>query len=179
MRYFKISSDHFESWIQFTEAEDNEYLAKLDASSLTPHSSKPPLKASWIEGAKKEQKWLDTHLYSPVFLVLSLKAAQLLDEFFGGNGFFIATKGLKDNYTIYNVTNVISNAFDWTDSDVKGDKSHLSKINTAAIFEDKIQGSHIFKLAESRVDIFVSESFKNKVENCNLTGFIFEEVSLL
>ena len=179
MRYFEMNADHHEKWVQFSHKEDMAHLVTLDASTSTDCIPQSTLRINWIEGDDQEKKWLDMHMCSPVFSVLSLKAAECLEEFFEPNGFLISTKGLNDNYTIYNVTTVITGAFDWNKSDIKGNHNHLSEINKAALYKEKIRDTHIFKLAESRVDVFVSEIFKNKVEQCGLSGFIFEDVILL
>lgn len=178
MRYFTLNSNHSEKWICFSEEKQQAHLIKLDMTSSKDASHQTKIKIDWIEEGGEEEKWLDIHTCSPIFSVMSLKAENCLRKFLKPNGFLISTIGLKNNYVIYNVTTVLENALDWDSSKINGDRNHLSQIHTAALYKNKIQDTHIFKIGESRVDIFVSEEFKNEVEKYKLTGFVFKEIIL-
>lgn len=90
----------------------------------------------------------------------------------------------KKKVHISNVVNITCqfNVLDWEKSDLitwEDDPKYIKFIRTLVIDISKLDTSiDIFRLAESKNYIIVSERFKNKIEERNLKGFGFCKIEL-
>ncbi len=126
----------------------------------------------------KVHKFGDIHTYAPDLLLLSKKAATIFQNRLDLKMTSIDIVGLDGKYALFDVTDIITGAFDWKLSDYIGNRKHLSMIKKAVLRYDKIEGRNLFKLKEDRVSMFVSEEFKRIIEKHKLTGFDFKGVGL-
>ena len=88
---------------------------------------------------------------------------------------------LKCEYGEYYLINIITvlNCIDYEHAKYKmfSDQKRIMRFETYSFFEDKINQTHIFKIIDEPVrKPFVSDTFKNAVEEAGLTGFRFELV---
>lgn len=92
----------------------------------------------------------------------------------------VIVEDCKINYFQINVIEIKDDALDFEKSEFKywehaPDKIHYTK--KFVFKENKLRNATIFKLkVDHYTNIFVTDIFKNKAHECNLKGFIFEEV---
>ena len=79
---------------------------------------------------------------------------------------------------ILNITNIVDGV-DYTKSQVKyfPDGKRVLRFIKLAFIEEKVRGSHIFKIVENKItSTYVSDEFRQRILDNNLTGFKFELV---
>lgn len=98
----------------------------------------------------------------------------------------ISIRNIKNNTELigYNVANVITvlDALDLENSKYdlfELDDEKILSVEKYALKGCKIKDYNIFKLKDDTIPTFVSEEFKNKVEENNFTGFQFLEVKVV
>jgi hypothetical protein len=91
------------------------------------------------------------------------------------------TQNVLNTYYICNILNVVPDALNlehstyFTINTTKTGEVHV--IMKYAVNQDKLKSEHIFKLPENyNIPLFVSEVFKKKVKEKNITGLDFLEV---
>ncbi|EAI6245753.1 hypothetical protein CCX00_06710, partial [Campylobacter jejuni] len=57
-----------------------------------------------------------------------------------------------------------------------GDNDEYLSITKAVLKKSKLDGSHIFRIKDDEVPVFVSSEFRKIVRENNLLGFSFSEV---
>jgi hypothetical protein len=85
------------------------------------------------------------------------------------------------NYKVANVITVID-ALDLDNSvyDIfELDDEKIFSIEKYGLKKDIVDGYNIFKLKDDTIPIFVSEKFKNTIDNSKMTGFEFLEVKVI
>lgn len=83
--------------------------------------------------------------------------------------------GLAGTINIITVLNCID--YEHAKYKMFSDQKRIMRFETYSFFEDKINQTHIFKIIDEPVrKPFVSDTFKNAVEEAGLTGFRFELV---
>ena len=107
---------------------------------------------------------------------LSLKAKQCLHDLIRDYGEFLPLETEVGDYEYFNVTKVIDsfnrNIAKFTYFPDGGEYQILKY----SFHKDRINNIPIFKDESKLYDIFISEEFKQRYEECGLTGAIFEEV---
>ncbi|WP_297422739.1 DUF1629 domain-containing protein [Clostridium sp.] len=91
------------------------------------------------------------------------------------------TNEINNTYKVANVITVLD-ALDLKNSKYdlfELDDEKILSVEKYALKRDKIKDYNIFKLKDDTIPTFVSEEFKNKVEENNLTGFQFLEVRVI
>ncbi|MCL2082681.1 MAG: hypothetical protein FWH04_05550 [Oscillospiraceae bacterium] len=88
---------------------------------------------------------------------------------------------IDDTYMVANVIDIVD-AFDLKKSKHKtirayGEKIHM--VEDYALREKSLEGHHIFKLKGETIPTFVSEKFKDTLQQNNIMGFAFLEVKLV
>ena len=79
---------------------------------------------------------------------------------------------------ILNITNIVD-AVDYTKAQVKyfPDGKRVLRFIKLAFVEEKVRDNHIFKLVEKKLtSVYVSDEFRQRILDNNLTGFKFELV---
>lgn len=79
---------------------------------------------------------------------------------------------------ILNITNIVD-AVDYKKSQAKyfSDGKRVLRFIKLAFIEEKVRGNHIFKLVERKLtSVYVSDEFRQRIIDNNLTGFKFELV---
>lgn len=87
----------------------------------------------------------------------------------------------KNNAYILNVLSVIEGAIDFEKSVFgifKVEEIEITSFRKHVLKADIISGTHIFRLKEDPLAIFVSEQIKDLIDNSKLKGFDYLEVSL-
>jgi hypothetical protein len=84
----------------------------------------------------------------------------------------------KDEYFIANVLGMVDalnlENSDYSVMDLDGKK--IYSVRKYAVAEDKINNKNLFKLKEDEIPLFVSETFKQLVEESSITGCEFLEI---
>ena len=115
-------------------------------------------------------------------IALKDKALNFLKPILNDNVEFLPLEYEEDeNLTIMNVLNLVD-GLDYEKSEFNYFIYNPSKIMNCkkyAFKPDVVKGHHIFKIPETfsiRVDIFISDELKQKIENSGLKGFKFIEM---
>lgn len=174
MRYFCLRSDAIE--FRWAVPASSDVIHKLNQARGQPlGSSIEPIPLQWIPETSDLPISDYPHL-GPLLGCYSEKAVTALRRFLENGGELLSCEGLDMHFAVFNCTTIVSHAFDWDRSIVIGDKTHLSKIERASIRINDVNGAHIFRLAESTTDHFVSEEFRRAAFEAELSGMLFKEV---
>ena len=128
----------------------------------------------WLLVSKKFEH-LTSELIKDSVQYLPVKVKNMIDE-----------NEITD-YTVINVTDMVQDIIDYEKSDTykyiskrpDGTEFEDISIRKYAFFKDKLEGRHMFSLAEHKYGaVFVSEALKKIVEDNKMTGFDFYEVKL-
>lgn len=111
------------------------------------------------------------------FLIFSESAFDALNDILAprGNILPVITDSKKKNYVGYYPTNVLSGCFDMETSVYKKYPLGL-KIDKPVLIAANISDDYIFTIEEDISRIFVTENFKQRVEEAGLLGFDFSVV---
>jgi len=110
--------------------------------------------------------------------VFSERAVKCLRPMLEPNGELLPLNSDLGKYWVFNVQTKCA-ALDVNRSKVEwwgGDREGAASIKWFAFDEKKLRGFTIFKLREWSAPIFVSQSFRDRVEECGLNGFHFIKV---
>jgi len=145
-----------------------------------------------FNGDSKEKNWIPIHLkrmsediefsntpglsaHIPVF---DKKAVDVVREYLIGNAEILPVLCGDKEFYIINVTNVMD-CIDYELSEYKTfrDGVRIMRFIKYVFIEDKVENVHIFKIKdESLRSPFVSDAFRQKIIDSDLTGFKFELV---
>lgn len=112
-------------------------------------------------------------------LMLSPNAVEVLSPLISPYAEFLPMKGRVYKFSILNVTTVLADAVDYEKSVFKRypNGGRIMLFQKYAFRPQAIENIPIFKISdEPRRGAFVSEKFKQTVEDAHLTGFRFEPV---
>ena len=106
--------------------------------------------------------------------VFSRRAVAQLHDLLDGNGELLSTFVGREEYFLFNVTRVLD-ALDESKSELERfDDGRVFYIDHHSFFEDKLVGSSIFKIQQVRtMDVFVTDTFVDRVHAAGLKGFWF------
>lgn len=117
----------------------------------------------------------DWHIVSPRFIGLMEKLIQDCVQYLD-----VEIKSKERDYSGCKIMHVIKSlsALDYEHSVYRymGANDEYLSITKAAFKKSKLDGSHIFRIQDDEVPIFVSSEFKKIVRENNLLGFSFMEV---
>lgn len=172
---YRVSSDP-ESflWLTLSDTSDSERLEQLREAVSVMKDWEPVLAEPIIENAKDRRNELGDF---PTFWSLptvSKRASIALKDLLDGNAELLPIQ--NQSYFIVNVTRLVD-ALDEENSVLKRFPSSgsIMRIESFAFHEEALDNIPIFKLPQyKRVDVFVSQEFKDRVESANLMGFEFE-----
>jgi hypothetical protein len=172
MSYYKYipDSDRYDSLV-LHDSKQWELFNQFDGRSLA---------ASWlpvevrIHRSKERGDFPSLASHVPVFTV---KAFNTLRTLICPNVEVLPIKCNRYVFCALNVLDVLD-VLDTTRSDiVRFSSGEIMDIEKYAFFEDRLRGKHLFKIRELPLsNVFVSEEFKNEVENQALRGLIFGPV---
>jgi hypothetical protein len=128
-------------------------------------------KGKWLQ-ASDFPSFTVSHI--PVF---STKAVEILGDVLTKNGELLPLNCIDGEYFAYNVLNLVS-ALDQEKSDiVRFPAGRIMTVRKYALYEDKLADQMIFKIPEIvLLSVFVTDRFKNQIEDAGLTGFCFTEI---
>ena len=141
-----------EAWVPLdVEVDDDEELHDLPLGDLT---------------------LLACHI--PVF---SKRAVSCLEDILKGHGEILPLLSERGEYFAYNVTAIVD-ALDVSASEIDYlSTGRLANIRRYSLHRDKIGDAMIFKLPQvTWLDVFVTDRFVKRVEECELFGFEFKPV---
>lgn len=130
-----------------------------------------------IEAYYKKRKIADISDFSYGAPLFNEKAVIILEEFLKANAELLPAYYEGNKYYVVNVINVID-ALDY-------EKSEFERFETGAVMycnkysfkSEVVINQHLFKIPIcNKIDIFVSDQFKRRVEESKLKGLIFVEV---
>lgn len=145
-----------------------------------------------FNGASKEKNWIPLHLkrmgdnvefsntpglsaHIPVF---DKKAVDIMRDYLIGNAEILPIFCEDREFFVINVTSVLD-CIDYEASEYKtfSDGVRIMRFVKYAFVEDKIKNVHIFKIKDEPLrSPFVSDAFRQKILDSDLTGFKFELV---
>jgi len=119
---------------------------------------------------------LQTH-FSP-FIIFTQRAADALSDLLDDAGQLLPVVGPQQNLIGFHVTRILDSAVDFDKSAyVMYENGPL--IRKTVLLGKAIEGVHIFKIRESTSRVFVSDVFRQRVEERKLNGFSFlQEVTI-
>src|SRR4030095_1391831 len=173
----KADPDSYQSLVMSFE-EDHLWYRRLSGKPVA-HEWPTPQVDIIYQNAKG--KWLPssdfpsfTISHIPVF---SARAVAILGDVLTKNGELLPLNCIDGDYFAYNVLNLVS-ALDQEKSDiVRFPTGRIMTVRKYALNEDKLAGQMIFKIPEIvLLSVFVTDRFKNKIEDAGLTGFCFIEI---
>ncbi len=114
---------------------------------------------------------------APGVPVFSLGAVNVLEEMLRKNGEILPLSCSEGEYYAFNVTTSID-ALDESGSEVERFESsgRIMQINKYVFLGDRLRGAIIFRIPQSRMNIFATDIFREKVMDNGLLGFKFVNV---
>ncbi|HDR9074518.1 imm11 family protein [Burkholderia vietnamiensis] len=132
-----------------------------------------PVQLTW--GTSHRKKTSDVHTMLSPFLVFSERAFDALAPLIHDNGEVLQVEAPIKGMLGFHVTRVIENAVDMEASKFKV-YPQATVFNKICLLGSRVEGVDIFRLKESPATVFVSERFRELVEQNKLKGFDFGEV---
>lgn len=132
-----------------------------------------PVKLAW--GTSRRKKTSDVHTMLSPFLVFSERAFDALAPLLHDSGEILQVEAPIKGMLGFHVTRVIEGAVDMEASKFKI-YPQATVFNKISILRGRVEGVDIFRLKESPAIVFVSENFREWVEQKKLKGFDFGEV---
>ncbi|ARL38824.1 imm11 family protein [Burkholderia pseudomallei] len=132
-----------------------------------------PVKLTW--GTSRRKKTSDVHTMLSPFLVFSQRALDVLAPVLRGSGEILQVEAPTKDMFGFHVTRVVENAVDMDASKFKV-YPQATVFNKIFLLKSRVEGVDIFRLKESPATVFVSERFRELVEQNKLKGFEFGEV---
>jgi hypothetical protein len=155
---------------------------EADAAALV-RVRQPPVSASWKpvgvawvpETARRLE--CDFPVFYSIVRCFSQQAVQTLSGFIDGGLEVLALDGLDGRYVGVHCIRWIEGAADLRAVDQAKVSIHSTNF-LPRLWAGAVQGHDIFGVPEMIAKLFVSERFKDTVEQCGLVGFKFQEVEL-
>ncbi|WP_082751471.1 imm11 family protein [Burkholderia sp. MSMB1459WGS] len=132
-----------------------------------------PVKLTW--GTSRRKKTGDVHTMLSPFLVFSERALDVLAPVLRDSGEILQVDAPIKDMSGFHVTRVIENAVDMAASKFKV-YPRATVFNKIFLLKSQIEGVDIFRLKESPATVFVSERFRELVEQNRLKGFDFSGI---
>ncbi|RQQ79206.1 hypothetical protein DF134_34880 [Burkholderia stagnalis] len=169
--------DAFQALVQVDDDGEIAYDASvaIRATALCGQGFGPnfePVKLSW--GTPRRKKTSDIQTMLSPFLVFSVKAFDALAFLLEGSGEVLPVDAPVQGMRGFHVTRVLENAVDMEESKYKV-YPQATVFNKIVLVEERVRNVAIFRLKESPATVFVSEQFKDAVQDNKLKGFDFGE----
>lgn len=188
MKYYLLSYDY---------ENDDDYII-ITANEKAEKYNYDMLKGEVLEGWNNDIEFYYTKDYGSIltdylatdnrWLVVSKKFRSVVDKIVCNSIQYLdikiinkETDEINNSYKVANVVNLLG-ALDLENSkyDVfELDDEKIISIEKYALRKNAIKNNHIFKLREDTIPIFVSQEFKNIIEENSLIGFQFLEVKVV
>ena len=175
MQYFKMRAAHDFSSIGVVYESD--WLKVVECVNHPSGQCWTPVEVRWLKELSDLEG--DFPYFAPRVHAFSRRACGFLADYLSGSGSFLPLDGLGREYIAYRVTAVLD-ALDRENSVLKPIAPELFEIESAALDIEKIElRHHIFTVPESLTAVFVSQRFRDTVEQNGLRGFHFDQVTML
>lgn len=161
--------DHYEN-LTWKGQLDIDYIQSFDGTKKTENWS--PMKVQRMY----DREFSNTPGLSPHIPVFDEKAICVLGDLLAGNAEILPLDCEDGNFYAINVINVM-NCIDYEKSQYKTfrDGKRIMRFTKYVFTEKKIEGANLFKTQDEPLKRpFVSEEFRKRVVDNNLTGFKFE-----
>jgi hypothetical protein len=157
------SGDAWKKYLWAFNGESHIKTWKPLATGFSPHTSERP------RG--------DVSSLNSTLLVLTRKAINVLQDVINETGELLPLICDEEPLWAFNVTNVLEGALDLEQSSYKQfDTGHLYGIKKYVFKEDVVADQYIFRESKINGQLFVTDRFRNIVEDAGLLGFEFEAV---
>ena len=144
---------------------------------------------SFYYNSKEGNKSTDCLANDMGWFVVSEKLKKILDElnttiqYFKINIIEDRSSKLLENYYVANIVKLVDALClvksDYFETEIE-DVGTIYTVSKYAVYEEKVDGADIFKLPNHQeIPIFVSEKFKNIVEENKITGMEFMEIKVI
>lgn len=175
MKYFILKSAEGFDWIWSDEVELRGY--SMDYEGLSIKKDWKELKIDYVDKGRRD---FDICVATSPLFIFSKKAADLLHDILIEYGEFLHVNSPNDSYIAYHCTNVIPEALDMENTQIKWldkEKGWISSILKYSFSQEKINDNLIFRIdSKYSYDTFFSEDFKLIIEKNNLKAFVFEAI---
>ena len=161
--------DSFEN-LTWKEGPDIDYIQSFDGRGKLRNWNPMKVKRMY------DRKFSNTSGLSPHIPVFDEKAVSVLGDLLVGNAEILPLNCADGVFYAINVINVVD-CIDYEKSQYKTfrDGKRIMKFTKYVFTERKIKGLHLFKIKDEPLKRpFVSEEFRKRVMDNNLTGFKFE-----
>lgn len=179
MKIYKLYADcnRYQSLV-FTSADDwNIILDHFDGKPLISSWTAPAVQVFREDKFTRNLPPSDFPNLVPDVPVFSLRAVNVLQGLLHENGEILPLSCSEGEYYAFNVTTSI-NALDESKSEVKRFESsgRIMRIIKYEFFADRLSGATIFKIPQTRANVFVTDKFRTIVMDNGLIGFEFVNV---
>ena len=171
-------------WHLWPKANDYENLMavkKFSLEEIQSFNGQSKIK-EWQPLALKtmygNRKFADIVSFTPGIPVVSPRVIEVTKDLIQDQVEVLPTICSDCELYILNITNIVD-AVDYTKAQVKyfPDGKRVLRFIKLAFVEEKVRGNHIFKLTEHKLSSpYVSDEFRQRILDNNLTGFKFELV---
>lgn len=171
--FIQINYNHHSNTIAYKAMHEQQWKAFNKENFISPE-----FELSKSDSGKKNYQFDISSSASP-FYILSEKAIEALKDILEPRGQFlpINTASKKKKFVGYYPTNVIRNALDIEKSGMKDYNYEVLGIkkNNLVFKEGTTLDDYLFSLSEDRRYVFVTEKFRQRVEEAGLKGFDFNK----
>ena len=161
----------------FTSDKDWTILRQFDGRSLLSYWTAPTVEVFRDDEFNRNLPPSDFPSLAPDVPVFSQRAVNALQELLRENGEILPLSCSEGEYYAFNVTTSVD-ALDESKSVVKRFKSsgRIMRILKYVFFGDRLSDATIFKIPQSRGNIFVTNRFRKIILDNQLLGFKFVNV---
>ena len=175
MRVWKLGCDvnHYENLIWADSEYDISFIQSFNGTSKEKEWAPIELKCMYSNREFSNTPGLSAHI--PVF---DKKAVDILKNYLRGSAEILPIICENTEFYAINVTNVVD-CIDYETSEYRTfrDGKRIMRFIKYAFDEKKVENIHIFKIKDEPLrSPFVSDEFRKKILESNLTGFEFEMV---
>lgn len=159
------------------DEDDWEVIYRFNGKPLRSFWMPLSVKVLYDDDQNKNLPASDFPLLFSTLPVFSERAVKLLEPLLKGDGELLPLSCNEGNYVAFNVTRVVD-ALNAEQSDlVRFSDGKIMDIRRYVFDRDKLTNGDLFKIPQTpQGKVFVTDKFKEAVQEAGLTGYVFEPV---
>ena len=174
----RADSNRYQTLVPVRADTWQEELARFDGTPFGTSWSPVDVQVSHEDEKNKDLLPSDFPSLIPYIPVFSRRAIEVLGDLLQGNGEILPLNCTEGVYFAFNVTRIVD-ALDTSRSQLKLFQStgRIMRVIRYEFLTDKLSSFTIFKLPQfDKSEVFVTDGFVQRVQEHNLTGFVFNLV---